>query len=118
MPACFKANYPTTPIIIDCTELFIEMPSSFCAQSQTYSRDTALLMALLVLLLVECDIYVLSIWCHISDKKIAHECGLIHLLDSDDVVMTHRGFDMHHLLASKSVTMNILLFARKRAVGT
>ena len=37
MPACFKANYPGTPIIIDCTELFIEMPSSFRAQSQTYS---------------------------------------------------------------------------------
>ena len=37
MPACFKANYPATRIIIDCTELFIEMPSSFRAQSQTYS---------------------------------------------------------------------------------
>ena len=32
MPACFKANHPATPIIIDCTE-----PSSFHAQSQTYS---------------------------------------------------------------------------------
>ena len=37
MPTCFKANYPATPIIIDCTELFIEMPSSFRAQSQMYS---------------------------------------------------------------------------------
>ena len=37
MSACFKANYPANPIIIDCTELFIEMSSSFRAQSQTYS---------------------------------------------------------------------------------
>ena len=38
MPACFKANYPATPNIIDCTEeLFIEMSPSFRAQSQTYS---------------------------------------------------------------------------------
>ena len=37
MPACFKANYPATHIIIDCAVLFIEMPSLFCAQSQTYS---------------------------------------------------------------------------------
>ena len=37
MPACFKANYPAACIIIDCTELFIEIPSSFCAQSQMYS---------------------------------------------------------------------------------
>ena len=45
MPACFKANYPATPITSDCTELFIEMPSSFRAQSQTYlsyqSHNTA-----------------------------------------------------------------------------
>ena len=26
MPAYFKANYPATPIIIDCTNLFIERP--------------------------------------------------------------------------------------------
>ena len=28
MPACFKESYPQTRVIIDCTELFIEMPSS------------------------------------------------------------------------------------------
>ena len=37
MPECFKAHYPCTRVIIDCTELFIQMPSSFRAQSQTYS---------------------------------------------------------------------------------
>ena len=33
MPTCFKEHYPNTRVIIDCTELFIEMPSSFTAQS-------------------------------------------------------------------------------------
>ena len=37
MPAGFKANYHATNIIIDCTELFIEIHSTFRAQSQTYS---------------------------------------------------------------------------------
>ena len=37
MPACFKAHYPQTRII-DCTEILIQMPSSFRAQSQTYSQ--------------------------------------------------------------------------------
>ena len=37
MPKCFKDQYPDTRVILDCTEIFIEMPSSFCAQSQTYS---------------------------------------------------------------------------------
>ena len=38
MPACFKAHYLLTRVIIDCTEIFIQMPSSFRAQSQTYSQ--------------------------------------------------------------------------------
>lgn len=37
MPACFKEHYPNTRVILDCTEIFIQMPSSFRAQSQTYS---------------------------------------------------------------------------------
>ena len=50
MSGCFKASYH-----FDCTELFIEMASLFCAQLQIYqsykSRNTA--RTLLVLLLVE-----------------------------------------------------------------
>ncbi len=37
MPKCFKDQYPDTRVILDCTEIFIEIPSSFRAQSQTYS---------------------------------------------------------------------------------
>ena len=37
MPAGFKANYHTTNMIIDSTELLIEITSTFYAQSQTYS---------------------------------------------------------------------------------
>ena len=28
MPACFKVAYPKTRVVIDCTEIFIEKPSS------------------------------------------------------------------------------------------
>ncbi|XP_057302699.1 uncharacterized protein LOC130636867 [Hydractinia symbiolongicarpus] len=37
MPKCFKDLYPTTRVIIDCTEIFIEMPSSYRSQSATFS---------------------------------------------------------------------------------
>ena len=37
MPASFKANYPQTRVIIDCTELFTEMPSEPRCQSATFS---------------------------------------------------------------------------------
>ena len=35
MPESFKKSYPTTGVIIDCTEIFIETPSSFRTQSVT-----------------------------------------------------------------------------------
>jgi len=37
MPSEFE-RYPSTRIIIDCTELFIEVPSSMRVQSQTWSE--------------------------------------------------------------------------------
>ena len=38
MPKQFNEAYPTTRIILDCTELFIEMPTSARAQSSTFSN--------------------------------------------------------------------------------
>ncbi|XP_040356070.1 uncharacterized protein LOC121046181 [Ixodes scapularis] len=37
MPECFIEAYPSTRVILDCTEIFIETPSDFRVQSDTYS---------------------------------------------------------------------------------
>ena len=37
MPQPFKETFPNTRVIIDCTELLIEMPTSFRSQSATFS---------------------------------------------------------------------------------
>ena len=37
MPQAFKDAYPKTWVIINCTEIHIEMPTSFRSQSATYS---------------------------------------------------------------------------------
>ena len=37
MPEDFKANYPTTRVIIDCTEVRCEMPSSPLLNSELFS---------------------------------------------------------------------------------
>ena len=37
MPQEF-ALYPTTRVIIDCSEIFVEVPTSIMAQSQTWSN--------------------------------------------------------------------------------
>ena len=38
MPKCFKDMYPTTRVIIDSTEIFTEMPTSYRSQSATFSN--------------------------------------------------------------------------------
>ena len=38
MPKCFKDMYPTTRVFIDCTENFMEMPTSYRSQSATFSN--------------------------------------------------------------------------------
>ena len=37
MLGCFRKNYPTTRVVLDCMELFIERPSSCRGQSATFS---------------------------------------------------------------------------------
>ena len=38
MPKCFRGLYPKTRDIIDCTEIYIEIPFSFRSQSATFSN--------------------------------------------------------------------------------
>ena len=102
MPACFKANYPATPIIIDS--------SSFRAQSQTYSSYKSHNTAERLAGIAPSGIvtFISGLYGgHISDKKMTQECGHIHLLESGGVVMVIGGFDIQHLLASKCLTLNI-----------
>ena len=39
LPECFKQQYCRTTCIIDCSEVYIECPTSLLARAQTYSND-------------------------------------------------------------------------------
>lgn len=43
LPECFKPNYTSTTCIINCSEVFIERPSSLSARSETYSIRVTIL---------------------------------------------------------------------------
>ena len=117
MPEVFQQKYPITRVILDCTELFIEKPSCFRAQSDTYStyksHNTAKGLVGIApngALTFVSDLY----GGHCSDKIIVEHCGILQLLEEGDSVMADRGFEIQALLAPRKVYLNIPPFMRSK----
>ena len=109
MPSCFKLNYPKTRVIIDCTEIYIEMPSSCRSQSITFSsyknHNTA--KGLIGISPSGYPSFVSSLYAgRTSDKKITFDCGILNLLEPGDELMADRGFDIEANMPN-GVTLNI-----------
>lgn len=115
MPEEF-AEFASTRIILDCTELFIQRPSAMLAQSETWSdykhHNT---WKLLVGVTPNGQVSFLSdLWGgRVSDKQITRESGVLALLDSGDNVMVDRGFDIRDILPD-GVTLNMPPFLAGR----
>ena len=116
MPTAFKELYPTTRVIIDCSELFIETPSSFRSQSATYSsykhHNTA--KGLVGISPSGAVTFVSDLYSgRSSDQQITRDCGILDLLQSGDSVMADKGFEIESDLP-KDVSLNIPPFLRDK----
>ena len=115
MPSQFKA-FPNTRIILDCTELFTEVPSSMKSQSQTWSEykhhNT---WKVLVGISPSCCItFVSKLWSgKVSDKEITLKSGILLLLEDGDNIMADPGFDIEDILPP-GVTLTIPPFKGTR----
>ena len=110
------ACYPSTRIIIDCAELFIEVPSSIRAQSQTWSeyKHHNIWKALIGISLNGAITFVSKFWSGcVSDKEITQKCGVLALMEPGDNIMADRGFDIDKLLPP-GVSLNIPPFKGTR----
>ena len=99
MPQPFKDTYPNTHVIIDCTELLVEMPTSFRSQSATYSsyknHNTA--KGLIGISPAGYPTFVSELYAGpSSDKQVTKDCGILNLLEPGDHVMPDRGFDIEN----------------------
>ena len=113
MPEEF-AEFATTRIILDCTELFIQCPSAMLAQSETWSHYHNT-WKLLVGVTPNGQVSFLSdLWGgRMSDKQITREGGVLDLIESGDNIMVDRGFDIKEIVP-KGVTVNMPPFLAGR----
>ena len=94
IPECFK-NFSDTRIVLDCTEVFVQTPSSLENRSLTFSNykshDT--FKALVGISMTGAVTFVSKLWPgSTSDVDITRNSGLFDILQEKDAVMVDKGF--------------------------
>ena len=115
MPTMFKMDYSTTRIIIDSTEMYIEMPSMPEIQQLTFSRykNHSTYKGLVGICPSGVVTFVSDLFPgSVSDKEIVRRSGLLRLLEVRDSIMADRGFDIEDDIAPLGVCVNILPFLK------
>lgn len=102
MPAIFKEKYPNTRVIIDCTEIRCEMPSSLLLNSELFSsyKNHVTFKGLIGIAPSGAITFVSQLYTgSISDREIVTRSGFLDLkFDDKDSVMADKGFTIGDLL--------------------
>ena len=125
-PKKVKEDYPNNIIIIDCTELKIQCPSSLVIQSQSYSnyKSTNTLKSLVGVDSMGGFMFVSQLYTgSISDKQIVFRSGFLDLLSrkkevseilEGDSIMADKGFDIGGDLQKIGLQLNIPPFLKEK----
>lgn len=110
MPDDFKEKFPSTRVIIDCTEVFCEMPSSLLLNSELFSsyKNHVTLKGLVGIAPSGAITFISQLYTgSISDREIVERSGfLAQQFDQTDSVMADKGFTIEDLLPL-GVSLNI-----------
>ena len=104
MPDCFKELYPNKRVIIDCTEIKTQQPSSLVLNSQMYSiyKSSCTFKCLLGIAPHGAVTFVSPLYTGcMSDVEITKLSGLLDLLEPGDSVMADKGFTIRKSLLLK-----------------
>ena len=106
----FKAKYPKTRVILDCTELKCQMPSSLLLNSRLFSsyKNHTTVKGLVGIAPSGAITFLSQLYSGcISDREIVERSGILYLpYDGGDGVMADKGFTIDDLLPL-GVSLNI-----------
>lgn len=110
MPADFKDKYPSTRVVIDCTEVRCQMPKSLRLNSELFSsyKNHTTLKGLIGISPGGAITFISQLYTgHISDREIVTRSGFLNLpFNRGDSVMADKGFTIQDLLPL-GVSLNI-----------
>ena len=115
MPQVFKDQYPSTRVIIDATEIFIEQPHLPEIQKMTFSsyKNHNTYKALIGISPSGAITFISKLFSgSVSDKELTRQSGILDLLEAGDSVMADKGFDIAEYLIPQGVQLNIPPFLR------
>ncbi|XP_063077454.1 uncharacterized protein LOC134467525 [Engraulis encrasicolus] len=108
MPTCFRNTYPDTRVILDCTEIYVQMPSLKVLKSKIYShyKGNPTFKGLIGIapsgeVSFVSDLYTGSI----SEKEITELSGILAMLEEGDLVMADKGFLIKEMLSKLNVSL-------------
>ena len=122
MPLSFKDKFPKTRVIIDCTEIKCQTPSSLVLHSETYSsyKSHTTFKGLVGIAPSGHVTFISQLYTgSISDREITVRSGLLKLpFDKGDVLMADKGFTNEDLLEPIGVKLNIPPFVGSQSQHT
>lgn len=115
MPSCFKPRYAKTVCIIDCSEVFIQRPTSLTARAQTYSnyKSHNTIKFLVAITPTGAVSFISKCWGgRVSDRHLTAHSDLLKYLKHGDLVLADRGFDIADDLALVGASIAIPPFTK------
>ena len=108
MTAKFAQYCPNVRVILDCTEIRCEAPSSLTLQSETSStyKNTNTFKGLISI--APCDVitFISKLFTgSISDREFTQQSGILRLFESGDACMAVKGFVINQMLSEVGATV-------------
>ena len=118
LPEAFKKHYPKARCIIDCSEIFIERPTSFKAQSQTYSHYKKHNTVKFLIGITPAGVICFLSQCwggRVSDQELTRNSGFLDKIQPGDVILADRGFLIEDELVLRGASLEIPAFTKGKS---